>query len=198
MRASLSDRVGRALVADRGSIAVLAGLLVALLLFGVGAAVDLIRAQDVQAMVQGAARGAARAVVRGATDTQAEAYVQTALLAHAQTTGEGGAPSAVVTVHRQEQTSVTVTVALPEGSSFSVFRAMTGNPLSVSASVTEPFPCVPPPARWTPTTQACPDGQSGMISFDQEETAVCVGAGGPVIWSATENRQNYSSTCETD
>ncbi len=180
---------------DGGSISVLAVLLIPLMLLGVGAAIDLNRAQGLQEMARTAAEGAARAVVRGASDAQADAYVHGLLDPYGQGAGDQAGPQAMVTVRHDAQTSVTVVVDLPLGGSFAMFRAMTGQPLAVSAAATARFPCTPPAPRWTPTTQACPAGQAGMISFDQEEQAICVSADGPVTWAASANRQNYSNTC---
>jgi len=184
----------RALDNETGSIALLAALLIPMLLLGVGAVIDLNRAQGLREITHAAAQGAARAVVRGATDGQADAYVQSLLAVARPGAGNGVSVPASVSIRREADVSVTVEVTVQE-ERFNLFRAMTGQALAISAVATALIPCVPPSPRWTPVTQACPEGESGMISFDQEEQGVCASAAGPVTWATTGNQQNYSSTC---
>ncbi|MEW6123203.1 MAG: hypothetical protein AB1698_11365 [Pseudomonadota bacterium] len=152
------------------------------------AAIDLIRAGGLRDSLQHAADLGVREVVRGLP----EATTQARIRANLQDAGLGAEAwdelSIVIDTSGEETASVGLEVPF---TGFLPLRSGT----RVSAQASARFFCAPPATRWVPVSEACPEGEAGMIAYDAEEAGYCASPTAAPTWRATGTRQNVVSTC---
>lgn len=173
---------------DEGAATFFLALVIPAAVLCILAAVDLTRASALRDSLQHAADLGVREVVRGLP----EAATQARIRANLQDTGLGAGTwdSLSVAIDRSGEETATVTLGVP----FAGFLAqLTGT--QVTAQATARFFCTPPATRWVPMSEACPEGQAGMTSFEAEEAGYCASPTAVPTWRATGTRQNVVSTC---
>lgn len=154
------------------------------------AALDLGRASALRDSLQGAAEVGVREIVRGLSETAVAARIRASVQAQAE--GLAQWDGLVVTVSREGDETATLDVSAPYLSLGPI-----GFEPVVAAQARARFFCVPPAARWVPVEEPCPEGQEGMVSYEQEEEGYCPSPTSAPTWQATENRQSVVSTCVT-
>ncbi|TCT07515.1 TadE/TadG family type IV pilus assembly protein [Aquabacter spiritensis] len=187
--------VTAALACERGGVSVLVGLTVPALLIVAGLAADFTRAAALRERMQTAADGAVREVVRGADAAQITAYVQAVLAPALARTGGGAADSPTILVTGTGTAAASVQISATYQTPFGVFRAAAGQPPTMTVSATQRAFCTASGTRWVPVSQACPAGQSGMVTFDREERLTCPSPTSEPDWAETGTVQNYASSC---
>ncbi len=178
----------RALADEGGWVSLLVGLVVPAVVLCTLGALDIGRIAALRDSLQAAAETGAREIVRGLPESAVTARIRASLKAEAAGLGQWDGLSVIVS--QADADIAEVEVRAP----FAPLLAVGAAPL-VGAQAQARFFCVPPANRWVPVTEACPDGQSGDVSYEQEEEGYCPAPTGTPSWRATQNRQNVVKTC---
>lgn len=187
----LDRRLSQVLNAEEGSIMLLGVfLLIAILGFG-GLAVDFSRAAELRRKLQVAADTAAREYLAG-QDLETLTALCQASVTNCTVTVNSGPPSVVVTT-----TADYTPLFKPIYTYLGMSSAMSARARSSAYNVCT---AEDPQTRTTQSTGACPAGQEGEITYEQEEsrTSSCAaGATTPVWsdWAATGGLTEVSNTC---
>lgn len=180
--------LGRALADEGGWVSILVGLVMPAVVLCALGALDIGRVAALRDSLQAAAETGARDIVRGLPESAVATRIRASLKAEA--AGLGQWDDLSVSVSRADPDMAEVEVRAP----FAPLLAVGAAPV-VGAKAQARFFCAPPANRWVPVTEACPDGQSGDVSYEQEEEGYCPAPTGTPSWRATQNRQNVVKTC---
>lgn len=186
---------------EQGSIVLLSGLLIILILALAGLAVDFGRAAGFHRKLQQAADIAVREVVRGKDSTQVTDLICSQMRSYATCDN--------VNVTMSEADSI-VTLRIESsydnlfGGLYQRFGGTSAFAVSVEAWARR-FCSAPDTreSRWQAKTETCPAGQTGLISFEQEQTrsTICTSETADVSWSEwqdTQTRRNVVNTCQAE
>ncbi|MEW6256576.1 MAG: pilus assembly protein TadG-related protein [Pseudomonadota bacterium] len=174
---------------DGGWVAMFAGVVMPAAVLCALGVMDLGRFVALRDSVQAAADSGAREAVRGLAEEAVKQRIRASL--EAQAAGLGQWESLTVSLSDADATFATVEVSV----SFAGLLPYGSAPMVIGQGRARAF-CVPPASRWVPVTEACSEGQSGSVSYEQEEEGFCSSPTSAPGWRATQNRQNTVSTCD--
>jgi Flp pilus assembly protein TadG len=177
---------------ERGAVTVLAALLIPVALLALFVALDVQQTAQIAESLRGAAASGARQIAGGVPQDDVIARLKADLAA---ADPDGAAWGELTAVLVQDDDSDRLTLSMPLHGPAVFFSHLDGAPSRVTAEATVPSLCAAGAARWTPQTHACPDGQAGMISYEQEERSYCPSPAAAPAWRATGRQQAVVSTC---
>ena len=196
-----SNRLNQSMREERGSIVLLSGLLIVLILALAGLAIDFGQAAGFHRKLQQAADIGVREIVRGKDPTQVTDLICSQVQLYVDC-------SNVNVTTRENDDIVTLRIESSHDNLFgNLYRRFGGaSAFAVSVEAQARKFCSAPDneeSRWQAKTESCPAGQTGLISFEQEQTrhTFCASETANVNWSEwqdTQNKRNVVNTCQSE
>lgn len=190
---------------DAGNIAVFTALIITTLIAAGGVAIDYSRSSGLHQKLQQGVDTAVREAARGKSDAEVQSLVHGQVDAYMRSMGyddPGG--SLRLTLNRGTDGVATLNAQVDYTPLFGPLYTMASGALDVGASATaRSFCSAPTPeTQWVASSEDCPAGQDGTVTFEAEQQRVASCAtptSTPTwgAWSATGGRRNEVNSCFT-